>query len=234
MSRRKHKHEEHENAERWLLTYADLITLLLGLFVILYASSQVDQKKFIAVVQAFGRIFEGGSGVLQGTPSMLQGNEVPAPGEVKGDDDVARQLQEALESSVKEAIAEGRVSLSATDGGVTVHVTEKLLFATGSDVLRGEAAAVLDKLGASLQDLPNEIRVEGHTDDTPIHTAAFPSNWHLSTARALNVGLYMLGHSTIKPERLAIVGYGEHRPIAPNDSDVTRAKNRRVDIVIVK
>ncbi len=234
MSRKKHKHEEHENAERWLLTYADLITLLLGLFVILYASSQVDAKKFAAVVQAFGKVFEGGSGVMSGTPSILQGDELPKPGEVSGEDAISKQLQEALEKSMERAIDEGRVSLSATDGGVTVHVTEKLLFDPGSQVLRGEAAAVLDQLAGSLQDVPNEIRVEGHTDDTPIHTAEFPSNWHLSTARALNVGLYLLGHSTIKAERLAVVGYGEHRPIAPNDSDVSRAKNRRVDIVIVK
>jgi chemotaxis protein MotB len=225
MARKKH-HEEHENAERWLLTYADLITLLLGLFVILYAMSQVDAKKFQEVMQAFGRIFNGGAGVMSGQPGAL---EMPIPLETTGDD-LGKQVQE----SIGEAIEQGGVSLSETSGGLTVHVTEKLLFDAGQSDLREEAKQVLSSLAKSLETMRNEIRVEGHTDDIPIASGRFPDNWHLSIARALNVGLYVLNHAQIKPQRLGIVGYGEFRPIAPNDTEQNRARNRRVDIVIVK
>jgi chemotaxis protein MotB len=230
MSRKK-QHAEHENAERWLLTYADLITLLLGLFVILYAMSQVDAKKFQDVMAAFGKIFNGGSAIMNagGGAGVIE-MPVPAKGSGEGDGGMSRQVQ----SSIEDAIQQGRITVSESARGLTVHVTEKLLFDRGQAELRAEAVPVLEALGKSLEKLPNEVRVEGHTDDSPIHSDAYPDNWHLSVARALNVGLYLVGHSELKPQRMGIVGYGEFRPIAPNDSDQNKARNRRVDIVIVK
>lgn len=227
---KKKAHAEHENAERWLLTYADLITLLLGLFVILYASAQVDQKKFVAMMTAFGKIFKGGSGLMAGGAGGAGIMPLPLPGKGGSGEDMNKAVQESIE----EAINQGRVSLSETEGGLTVHVTEKLLFDPGQSALREEAMEVLTKLGRTLETMPNEIHVEGHTDDRPISTAQYPTNWHLGAARAANVLTFLLDHSSIDPKRMAVVSYGDNRPIAPNDSDGSRGKNRRVDIVIVK
>lgn len=236
MGMKKKHHAEHENAERWLLTYADLITLLLGLFVILYASSQVDARKFMAVVQAFGKIFEGGSGVMSGSNAPFDGTEIKAPGEVGGEDAI-RKLKNAMEKAAASAgKGEGakEITFSTTSAGITVHVSEKLLFDRGQAALRPEAQDVLRSLAQQLESVPNEIRVEGHTDDTPIHTAAHPDNWHLSMTRAYNVAQYLMAHSGIAPARVGVTGFGEFRPIVPNSGDENRALNRRVDIVVIK
>jgi chemotaxis protein MotB len=110
---------------------------------------------------------------------------------------------------------------------------EELLFGSGSAIVKHGAMAILDSLSSVLKQLPFDLRVEGHTDDVPIRTAAFPSNWHLSVARAANAAHYMILQNGIIPERISVVGYAEYQPIAPNDSEVFRARNRRVDIVIV-
>jgi chemotaxis protein MotB len=107
------------------------------------------------------------------------------------------------------------------------------MFDIGSASIKPAAYTVLDTLGFFLEEIPNEIRIEGHTDDTPIRTAQFPSNWHLSVTRALNVGYYLLQHYKIRPEKVSIIGYGEYHPIVPNDTPEHRAENRRVDIVIL-
>jgi chemotaxis protein MotB len=109
---------------------------------------------------------------------------------------------------------------------------ERLLFESGSAELKPEAKAVLDTIAEILKFLPNKIRIEGHTDDRPIKSARFPSNWHLSVARALNTAYYLMSKG-VNPEKISIAGYSEYRPIAPNDSEENRAKNRRVDIVII-
>ena len=233
---KKKQHAEHDGSERWLLTYSDLITLLLGLFVILYASSQVDAKKFQAVMAAFGSVFEGGgAGLLPGANGALETPIQKGPGQGEGQGGgMDKAVKQQVRDAIREAVQAGQINLSETTAGLTVHVTEKLLFDPGADSLRPEAVPVLESLGKTLAGMKNEIRIEGHTDDRPISTPAFPTNWHLSTARALNVAVYLLDHSAIDPKRVAVVGYGEYRPIAPNDSEADRAINRRVDIVVVK
>jgi len=226
--RKKHQ-GEHDNLERWLLTYSDLITLLLGLFVILYASSQVDMTKYKQVVSAFESVFGGGSpaGNLPGDKGVMM-NEAP-----HSPDKAAKQLERKVEAAVGEALKKGGAMITRDERGVTVHFLEKFMFDQGKSEIRPAAYSVLDTLGFLLQSIPNEIRVEGHTDLTPIHTVQFPSNWHLSAARALNVGYYLLQHYEIRPEKMAIIGYGEYHPLVPNDTPGHKAENRRVDIVIL-
>jgi len=115
---------------------------------------------------------------------------------------------------------------------LTVQLLDRLLFESGSADLKPEAKAVLDTLAEILKFLPNKIRVEGHTDNRPINTVRFPSNWHLSVARALNTAYYLMGKG-VPPEKISIVGHSEYKPIAPNDTEENRAKNRRVDIVVI-
>ena len=227
---RKKGEGEHDNLERWLLTYADLITLLLGLFVILYASSQVDMSKYKQVVSAFENVFGGGgsaAGALPGDKGIMTSAVPQSP------NSGSRQLERKVEAAVGKALKAGGAMITHDERGVTVHFLEKFMFDQGKAEIKPRAYSVLDTLGFLLQSIPNQIRVEGHTDDTPIHTAQFPSNWHLSIARALNVGYYLLQHYQIRPEKVAIVGYGEYHPLVPNDTPVHKAENRRVDIVIL-
>lgn len=228
---------EHDNLERWLLTYADLITLLLGLFVILYSISQVDMAKYKEFVSSFENIFSGGAsegamagqGTMAGNKGVLT-NEAPQS-EMQAK--ASKQLQKKVEAAVGEALKAGGAMITHDERGVTVHFLEKFMFDQGKAEIKPSAYSVLDTLGFLLQSIPNEIRVEGHTDNTPIHSSQFPSNWHLSVARALNVAYYLLQRYLIRPEKVAVVGYGEYHPLVPNDAPAHKAQNRRVDIVIL-
>ncbi|MGC8594328.1 MAG: OmpA/MotB family protein [Candidatus Kryptoniota bacterium] len=224
------KEGEHDNLERWLLTYSDLITLLLGLFVILYASSQVDMNKFRQMVSAFENVFGGGgaAGAMPGSTGMMSS---PAPSNAANA--AAQQMERKVESAIGNSLKKSGAIITYSERGVTIHFLEKFMFDVGKADIKPGAYPVLDTLGFFLQEIPNEIRIEGHTDNTPIRTYQFQSNWHLSVARALNVGYYLLQHYKIRPEKVSIIGYGEYHPIVPNDTPEHRAENRRVDIVIL-
>lgn len=226
---RRKKEGEHDNLERWLLTYSDLITLLLGLFVILYASSQVDMNKFRQMVSAFENVFGGGaSGAMPGSTGMMS---APAPSNAANT--AAQQMERKVESTIGTSLKKSGAIITYSERGVTIHFLEKFMFDVGKADIKPGALPVLDTLGSFLEEIPNEIRIEGHTDNTPIRTVQFQSNWHLSVARALNVGYYLLQHYKIRPEKVSIIGYGEYHPIVPNDTPQHKAENRRVDIVIL-
>lgn len=223
-------HDRHENTDRWLLTYADLITLLLGLFVILYTMSKVDNDRYSKVVQAFGGMF-GNTVETRNAPVIMEPHSTPLAIEnpVSEPEGIESRLRGALYEDVKANL----VSISQDERGVVVHLAEELLFASGSAMLKGSSLTSMDLLASVLKTIPNDIRVEGHTDNVPINTPAFPSNWHLSVARAMNTGEYLMQQHGLKPERVTIVGYAEYKPLVPNTTPENRAKNRRVDIVIV-
>lgn len=236
MSRRKKQHsEEHENLERWLITYADLITLLLGLFVVLYSMSQIDLNKYQQWISAFSQLF-GSGGVLAGgkgilvtpAPPKLGSDAIASSGQAPHQQNLEAQINAVLSSNIQSK----KIIITTTTEGLTIHLLERLLFESGSADLKPEARAVLDTLAEILKFLPNKIKVEGHTDNRPINTVRFPSNWHLSVARALNTAYYLMSKG-ISPEKISVVGYSEYKPIASNDTEENRAKNRRVDIVIV-
>jgi chemotaxis protein MotB len=222
-TRQRSKHGSHENSERWLLTYADLITLLLGLFVILYAMSKVDSEKYSKVMQALGGVF-GAPAAIEGSQSVLS-----AQGALTERESIANKVRSAMYEDLKSSL----VTVSQDSRGVVVHLAEELLFASGNADLKSSSTRSLDLLAGVLKTLPNEIRVEGHTDNVPIHTAAFPSNWHLSVARAMNTADYLMTKRRLEPTKFNVVGYSEYKPLAPNTTAEDRAKNRRVDIVIL-
>ncbi|MCS7228996.1 MAG: OmpA family protein [Candidatus Kryptonium sp.] len=230
--RKKTHHEEHENLERWLITYADLITLLLGLFVVLYSMSQIDLNKYQQWISAFSQLF-GGGGVLSGGKGVLV---TPMPPSSATDGSTTQTSQKKLEVQINAILSSNiqskKVIVTTSPEGLTIHLLERLLFESGSADLKPEAMTVLDTLAEILKFLPNKIRIEGHTDNRPIRSARFPSNWHLSVERALNTAYYLINKG-VSPERISIAGYSEYRPIAPNDTEENRAKNRRVDIVII-
>lgn len=225
--KRKHQAEEPENHERWLLTYADLITLLLGLFVILYAMSKIDSAKYAELISALSGVFGGPKqGIVTGNAGIVN---TPVA--------MLRTEREHIEQELRQALhlnlPNGPVTITNDERGVTVHILEEMLFASGSAEFKQSSFATLDTLAAVLKTLENDVRVEGHTDDVPIHTALFPSNWHLSVARAVNAGYYLIEKHNIAPERVSVVGYSEYRPLVLNTSVENRSRNRRVDIVII-
>jgi chemotaxis protein MotB len=227
VKRTRHTEVEPENTDRWLLTYADLITLLLGLFVILYAMSNIDATKYTALVNAFGDVF-GETPVGRG--AGIAGGIQPPINVMQSDRNrIDNEIREALQHHSES----GAITISNNARGVTIHIAEGLLFESGSADLKPSAAAALDTIAGVLARFPNDVRVEGHTDNVPISTSAFPSNWHLSVARALNTAYYLVTKHGLKQERVGVVGYSEFQPLAPNTSVDNRARNRRVDIVVV-
>lgn len=220
MKKRK-PHIEHSSNDRWLLTYADLITLLLGLFVILYAMSNIDKKKYSQWVAAFGGEFGSGKVELDNSGAIM--------GELTEELRVEKLLKQILQIDGKNSA----LSISIDERGVTVHIQEELLFPSGESKLKRSSYIMLDSLSSALRKIPNDIRVEGHTDNIPIATDQFPSNWHLSVSRATNTGYYLIERHKFNPEKLSVVGYGDNKPIASNLTEKSRALNRRVDIVVL-
>ena len=259
---------EHENEERWLLTYADMLTLMFALFMVLYSISSVNISKYESLQQSLKAAFSGS--VLSGGKSIMQsGSEstkahTPATAEVpsivpltpnipKPTDTSAQQISKAMlaASGAKQeqqdfkklqrelnayAKAHGfgnEVQTVITRQGLVVHVlTDKLLFNSGSATLQGEGFPLLDEISHLLNvDRKHPITVEGNTDNQPIQSSQFPSNWELSTDRATTVVRYLIAHG-VQDQRLSAAGYADLHPLASNSTATGRARNRRVDVVL--
>ena len=252
MAKRKQHAEEHVNHERWLVSYADMITLLMVLFVVLYAMGQTDKSKLEVLRTSLQRAFS--VEVLRGTDTAsLRGSSgesiIPPPvpmaitqeliamtGEVTPDARMATALHEVREALLQVPVpsdTSGSVDVGASREGIVISLAGNMLFDSGKSDLKPRGMTLLDTLTERLKTMPNEIRVEGHTDNIPIATALYPSNWELSSARATTVARYLAEHDEIAPQRLIAAGYGEFHPVAPNDSREGRARNRRVDLVVL-
>lgn len=245
MTKRKHGGGEggggHETAGmmRWLVTYADMITLLLALFIMLYAISTLDIQRFKALIEEFQALFSGGgSVVMSGGKGMLR---LGAPESQKplvvpllpGKKPEMHDEEETLEKFVEREKLEGKILIHREERGLVVSMlTDGIFFERGSAELSEEAKRVLRQIAPILKGSGRLIRVEGHTCDLPIHTPKYPSNWELSVARATNVVRYLIACG-VPPNRLSAVGYGEFRPMFPNTNEENRRLNRRVDIVLL-
>ncbi|MFO0592845.1 MAG: flagellar motor protein MotB [Polyangiaceae bacterium] len=230
---RKKKHPEHVNHERWLVSYADFITLLFAFFVVMFASSQVDTKKMGQFAESFSRAV-GESFLMDGGRQLLPDGTPPHPEESQGSGEgklpkelmqLARKLQDGHDVMSGLKILQRRNEL-------VIRLSDSLLFDSGEDTLKEPAKRVVLSIADELRERKVDIRVEGHTDNVPIHTLRFRSNWDLSTARATAVIEELNGPGRIVATRLAASGYGEFRPVAPNTTTEGRAQNRRVDLVI--
>nr|WP_277998928.1 flagellar motor protein MotB [Moorella sulfitireducens] len=219
-----------------------MITLLMIFFVVMYSISSINAQKMAALASSLAQAFIGSPapGLFEegGLPSLVPG-VAPAPGgqgtEGQGVEgtELARVKVE-LQQYIRQEGLEGQINLENEERGLVVSMADMILFPKGSAELTPEAQALLRRVGQALTRLPNYLRVEGHTDNLPIHTPLFPSNWELSTARATNVVKVLVNDAGISPGRLSATGYGEYRPVVPNDSEANMARNRRVDIVILK
>lgn len=265
MPRHRVEEPEKDNGERWLLTYSDLITLLMVFFVVLYSMSQIDANKFKAVADSLSKALGGGTPAKMeiatnpSGPSMFQtGNpqsKATQPGTTnnkdnnantgsaansggQGNTDAENMTIEGIKAKLDKFAADNGIQAklvsSIEERGLVISIQDTLLFESGSADVTPRAREILDKVITVLAPTPNYIKIEGHTDNLPINTARFPSNWELSVLRATNVLQIMVGPNKISSDRLSATGYGEYRPVASNDSDAGRAKNRRVDLVILR
>ena len=245
MSRKK-KHE-HVNHERWLVSYADFITLLFAFFVVLFASSQADKKKQSEVAAAMQTAFTplGSFEPHTKTPPIADKTVAPAPakpaaialplppaGSTRLEETAARINRLLRAQTTSGGIPPGSVTTRMTPEGLVISLNEIGFFASGSAEVRSAALAMLSALAASLPDAP--LRIEGHTDNVPIHTAQYATNWELSTARASAIARLLLERGSIKPANLAAAGYAEFHPVASNATEEGRSQNRRVDIILLR
>ncbi|WP_233840701.1 flagellar motor protein MotD [Dyella sp. 2HG41-7] len=269
--RRKHKHEDHPNHEAWVIPYADLLTLLLALFVVLYAMSSVNTTKYRALAQAISSAFNGSRSVIQPvTPNAPQSSipvptnkpapiprtplaqillpvltqHIPTPAttpDTQSDKDKTKisdeqenldRIRSQVEHALQPLIDKNLVAVRRTPNWLEIEIRTDILFPSGVATLSPSANDVLTSLGSILAPFANPLRVEGYTDDMPINTTVYPSNWELSAARAASVARLFAEHG-VDPERLGIVGWGQYRPAADNTSVDGRNRNRRVLVVVL-
>ena len=256
MSRRK-KAAEHVNHERWLVSYADFITLLFAFFVVLFASSQVDKRKVgkisMAIQEAFQQmgIFQAANSrvpLVTTDPLPVENIQIIEDGKgVSGRGHMTSPLeqiggalplqvgllQKQLAAALRPQLERHEVALQATREGLVISLREIGFFDSGSAQLRPASEAAVQRIAEVLGAQPNNIRIEGHTDNVPIHNAHFASNWELSTARATEMVRLFVTRYGFPAIRLSAAGFAEYHPTAGNDTDEGRAQNRRVDIVVL-
>lgn len=248
MARRK-KHQAHENHERWLVSYADFITLLFAFFVVMFASSQTDKGKAQQVSDSVKKALEDNqfaaaiAGILGGTADDKgRGNAMMrGPGGTKRGSDEATPAkvvellpsEQFLSQELKEDIESGKVAVHMSARGLVVSLREAAFFSPGDDAISAQAYSMLEKIAGTIRQLPNPVRLEGHTDAVPIHNSRFRSNWELSTARAIAMLEILTVEFGVASARLAVAGYGENVPLDSNETPEGRARNRRVDIIIL-
>jgi len=250
---RKKKPPEQENHERWLISYADFITLLFAFFVVMFASSQTDKGRAQQVSDAVTKALEGQhvsamiASVLGGAVDKNgQGNAMMhGPGGANKStqeippDPKAQKVAELLPSlkvlseELKKEIEAGRIEIHMQPRGLVVSFTQAALFPSGEDVVAPEAYEGLEKVARAIAKIPNPVRIEGHTDAVPIRTKRFRSNWDLSAARSIALMDILSMRFGVARERMSIAGYADIAPVASNDSEEGRARNRRADIVLL-
>ncbi|WP_054025874.1 flagellar motor protein MotB [Bacillus sp. FJAT-28004] len=258
---RKHRHEEHEEHvdESWLIPYADLLTLLLALFIVLYSMNSVDVKKFEEMSQAFSVALSTGSGVLtenavvksgddNGKKQDEQGGKLPDKDVSKNQSDEEKAREELIKQEQKDLEdLKKKVDTYIEKNGLTsdletklnlsqlmITISDNALFAPAQAAVKPESKELAVAISKMLQQYPDyEVIVSGHTDTTPISNYLFKSNWDLSSMRAIRFLDVLLENKQLKPERFSAIGYGEYRPVADNETVAGKSKNRRVEVSII-
>ncbi|WP_043310545.1 flagellar motor protein MotD [Pseudomonas sp. ML96] len=243
MARRRH-HEEHENHERWLVSYADFITLLFAFFVVMYSISSINEGKYKVLSESLVGVFSEPERAIKPIPigdekprttepdrSMIEDN----PNSSTSSDDPANDPLQQIATSMRDAfgdlIANEQLTVRGNELWVEIELNSSLLFPSGDAVPNEMAFTLIEKVAKILAPYENPVHVEGFTDNLPISTAQYPSNWELSSARAASI-VRMLAMDGVNPGRMAAVGYGEFQPVADNATAEGRARNRRVVLVV--
>jgi chemotaxis protein MotB len=247
MSRK--KQAEHVNHERWLVSYADFITLLFAFFVVLFASSQTDKKKQVKLAAAMQIAFtplgsfeahsktppltDLSAAALSDAPPAALTPPLPPTTSLETPEETEKRLKKFLAEQVAaKRIAPDSITMRITPDGLVISLHEAGFFPSGSAEVRASSVSILSLLAATLP--KNPLRVEGHTDNVPIHTSQFATNWELSTTRATAIARILLDHGPIDPVNLSAAGYAEFHPVASNATEDGRTQNRRVDIILLR
>jgi chemotaxis protein MotB len=231
--------------DRWMVSYADFMTLLFALFVVLYAFARADQKKQTQVSEAIDKAFQvlgvfsgaarqqaGSAGAEKGAIPMniVMGEDVMSPARVKDD---LNHIRRDLEQRLSNQVATHTVSIQMGRDGLVISLREAGFFNSGSATPKPATLPTLRQIAASLSSAPYDLRIEGHTDNIPIHTSEFDSNWELSSTRATRIARLFLDLKALPSDRISAAGYAEFHPVAGNDTAEGRARNRRVDLVVL-
>lgn len=235
MSRKKKKkrHEEHID-ESWLTPYSDVLTLLLALFIVLFASSSIDAVKFNAMSNVFNQVFNGGTGVMD-NPSPIDTSTDPTnKGGMNTEQKKLSAVQAKVNSYIQDKKLNNKLATSLTDEGLLVTIEDNVLFESGVGEVRDQDKKIAKEISDLLvMDTPRSIVISGHTDNVPIKNNQYDSNWDLSVMRAVNFMKVLLENNKLEPQWFSAKGYGEFKPIASNNTAEGRAKNRRVEILIM-
>lgn len=244
LAKKKHHHEEHVD-ESWLIPYADIMTLLLALFIVLFASSSTDAEKLKQMSEVFREAFVGGEGILEYNSSSPM-NDVPhtpilsdtEPEELaktkQEEMENLEELQETLDAFIEEEGLSLTLKTQLTESGLLITISDRALFASGSAEVRPDAVALAKQISDLLVTNPSrEIVISGHTDNVPINTTMFRSNWELSAIRSINFMSILLENANHKPVQFSATGHGEYRPVDTNESEKGKQNNRRVEVLIL-
>ncbi|SIO26766.1 chemotaxis protein MotB [Carnobacterium alterfunditum] len=240
MARRRKKKETNSSSSGgggWITTFSDLMSLLLTFFILLYSMSSVSLDKFNEASNSIQSAFNGGESVIEEntvTDTETEPSEdiIAVPSEDAVDPELIKMYDEVVQFlETKDMTAQASVKYD--QDGIYVNIQESILFGSGSAIIADSGINTLNNLGELVQQFENDVVIEGYTDDVPMNNANFSSNWELSTSRALSVLRYLSEERSVTPTRLSAKGYGEYHPSVPNNSDENRARNRRVNIVLV-
>lgn len=243
---RKKKHEAHHEEhidETWLIPYADLLTLLLALFIVLFASAEVDQKKFDHMAYAMNMAFSGSPSVFDKNTAMVDQSQAGNPQMSSEENRQQQQLQEtiqlleakkAVDRYIQDNKLSGDLSTIMTEDGLMIRIKDSALFNSGSADLLPESRRLTEQVAKMLLVVPQKVVISGHTDNVPINTREFPSNWELSSKRAINFMKQLMVQENLRPERFSAIGHSEYKPVGPNETEEGRQQNRRVDVLIMR
>ena len=250
---RRKSHQAHENHERWLVSYADFITLLFAFFVVMFASSQADHNKVKAVSESVREALEHGQfsaaiAVVLGRgkhepirqpPSAMEAranrtDKTPPPPkpDSRHPADLTVSLQ-TLEKGLSKELNAGKIEIRLEGRGLVISLREMTFFGSGDATVSPSSYPILEKIASVIRDIPQSLRMEGYTDSQPIHTARFSSNWELSSARAIAMLEILRDRFQIPADRMSVAGYAENAPVDTNDTEAGRSHNRRVNIVVL-
>ena len=213
---------------RWVVSYADFVTMLLALFMVMWAVSGMDHNKIKNTNKSVENVFASVSNSTMNEVNKKSIDAVPSSPEssLSEQDLILSKLE-------KNEVIKSKTKLLKSSKGAIIRLNDKMLFAPGSAIIKPEVLGTLDSIASELKSIDNYVIIEGHTDSSPIKTTQFPSNWELSPARATNIINYLITKKDLNPKRLSAVGYGEYMPIAPNTTYEGKTQNRRVDIIIL-
>lgn len=241
MSKKKQHHEEHVD-EAWLLPYSDMLTLLLALFIVMFAMGQTDKAKFETMSEQFNIIFAGGTGVMHEDGNSVvpmnesgkSDTEFSSNNTATSEQDKMTEVKKMLEEEISKEGYSDKVKVDLNNDGLEIAIQDVVLFNSGdADVLK-DVSPLISKISGMLHGLDNQIKIVGHTDNVPINNGKFRSNWDLSAMRAINVMNFMVSTDGLNQNKVSVQAYGEQMPKFENTTEEGRAKNRRVEIIVVR